>query len=323
DPFKDVVELVKEHRKGIPIRKLSMLFSQKYRRNLTVSEFGFKTIANFIDSMSDELLVEKEKIFHKSHRGTPAVPTPVNPPAVNNDSTPANQTSPLVSFGADFAQRGDEMTQEELMGKVKEVIKKFPAASHSIAELQKGYFLIFGSALPFKLYMSLYDNQTAKQLSSSCPVVDNKPAAAKCLETAPQKTGEEAKKVQPLPNVVNDQVVRSKAGSPLLQFQSLIVPLMATPSNLSTSDFPVLGTTLPKAEEKKLKEGRGPVFNESYYSQVREVHGANMRAAEALLEDENNIGRQRKAMSSQDVNGLVENVMRALAAEGEHVTIER
>ncbi|RXN31303.1 hypothetical protein ROHU_036186 [Labeo rohita] len=256
--FKDVVELVKEHRRGIPIRKLSMFFSQKYRRNLTVSEFGFKTITSFIDSLSDELLVEKEKIFHKSHRGAPAIPTPANPPAVNNDSTPANQTSPLVSFGADFAQR----------------------------------------------------------------VVNNKQAGAKCLET-PQKTGEEAKKVQPLPYVVNDQVVRSKAGSPLLQFQSLTAPIMATPSNLSASDFPVLGTTLPKAEEKKLKEGRGPVFNESYYSQVREVHGADMRAAEALLEDENNIGRRRKAMNAQDVNCLVEDVMRALAAEGEHVTIER
>ncbi|KAI2658823.1 Protein NO VEIN [Labeo rohita] len=320
--FKDVVELVKEHRRGIPIRKLSMFFSQKYRRNLTVSEFGFKTITSFIDSLSDELLVEKEKIFHKSHRGAPAIPTPANPPAVNNDSTPANQTSPLVSFGADFAQRGNEMTQEELMDKVKEVIKKFPAASHSIAELLNGYFLIFGSALPLKLYMSLYDSQTAKQFSSSSPVVNNKQAGAKCLET-PQKTGEEAKKVQPLPYVVNDQVVRSKAGSPLLQFQSLTAPIMATPSNLSASDFPVLGTTLPKAEEKKLKEGRGPVFNESYYSQVREVHGADMRAAEALLEDENNIGRRRKAMNAQDVNCLVEDVMRALAAEGEHVTIER
>lgn len=126
-----------------------------------------------------------------------------------------------------------------------------------------------------------------------------------------------------MPVVVNEQVVRSKAGSPLLRFQSLAIPPMATPSNLSTSDFPVLGITLSKVEEKKLKEGRGPVFNESYYSQVREVHGANMRAAEALLEDEDNVGRRRKAMNSKDVNCLVEDVMRALAAEGELVTIER
>uniref|UniRef100_A0A672LXB6 Uncharacterized LOC107595630 n=1 Tax=Sinocyclocheilus grahami TaxID=75366 RepID=A0A672LXB6_SINGR len=311
--FKDVVELVKDHPSGLPLRKFSMFFNQKYRRNLAVSEFGFKTVASFIDSLSDELLVEKERIFHKSHRAAPAVPTPAHLSRVNNDSTPANTTSPVVTFGAGFAQRGSEMTQEELMDKVKEVIKKYPAASQSIIELQNGFFLLFGSALPLDLYMSLYDNHTAKPLSSSC-LVKNKPAGAKCIEI---------KKVQPMPAVVNEQVVRSKAGSPLLRFQSLTVPPMETPSNLSTSDFPVLGTMLSKAGEKKLKEGRGPLFNESYYSQVREVHGANMRAAEALLEDEDNIGRRRKAMSSKDVNCLVEDVMRALAAEGELVTIER
>ncbi|KAL1263883.1 hypothetical protein QQF64_004238, partial [Cirrhinus molitorella] len=320
--FKDVVELVKEHRTGIPMSKLYMFFNQKYRRNLAVAECGFRTITSFIDSLSDELLVEKETIFHKSHIGTPAVATPANPPIVKNDSTPANPKSPVVSFGAGCAQRGSELTQKELMDKVKEVIKKFPAASQSIIELQNGYFLLFGSTLPLQLYMSLYDNHTAKHPSSPCLVVDNKQAGAKCLETAPQKIGEEAKKIQPVPIVVNEQVVRSKSGSPL-NFQSLSVPLMATPINLSASDFPDLGLTLSKAEEKKLKEGRGPVFNESYYSQVREVHGANMRAAEALLEDVNHIGRRRKAMSSQDVNCLVEDVMRALSAEGEHVTIER
>uniref|UniRef100_A0A8C2JT10 Wu:fj29h11 n=1 Tax=Cyprinus carpio TaxID=7962 RepID=A0A8C2JT10_CYPCA len=312
--FKDVVELVKDHPTGIPLRRLSTFFNQKYRRNLAVSEFGFKTIASFVDSLSDELLVEKERVFHKNHRAAPAVPTPANLPRANIDSTPAIPTSPVVSFGAGFAQRGSEMTQEELMDKVKEVIKKYPAASNSIVQLQNGFFLLFGSALPLDRYMSLYDNHTAKQLSSSCLVVNNKPAGAKCLEI---------KKVQPMPVVVNEQVVRSKAGSPLLRFQSLTIPSMAAPSDLSASDFPVLGSTLSKAEEKKLKEGRGPVFSESYYSQVRDVHGANMRAAEALLEDEDNVGRRRKAMSPKDVNCLVEDVMRALAAEGEHVTIER
>lgn len=180
--FTDVVELVKDHPSGIPIRRLGLFFNQKYRRNLAVSEFGFKTVASFIDSLNDELLVEKEIIYHKNHRAAPAVPTPVNLPRVNNDSPPANPASPVVSFGADCGQRGSEMMQEELMDKVKEVIKKYPAARQSIVELQNGYFLLFGSALPLDLYMSLYDNHTSKQLSSSCRVVNNKPAGAKCLE---------------------------------------------------------------------------------------------------------------------------------------------
>lgn len=121
--------------------------------------------------------------------------------------------------------------------------------------------------------------------------------------------------VQPkaIPAGVNEQVVRLKAGSPLLQIWT--APLVTTPSNLSTLDFPALGS---KAEEK-LKEGKGLVFYESFYSQVREVHGANMRAAEALQEEN---GRRRQAMSADEVNSLAEDVMRALAADGEHVTID-
>lgn len=118
-----------------------------------------------------------------------------------------------------------------------------------------------------------------------------------------------------IPAGVNEQVVRSKTGSPLLQ--KWTAPLITTPNNLSTLEFPALGS---KAEEKS-KEGKGPVFYESFYSQLREVHGANMRAAEALQED--SVGRLRRDMSADDVNSLADDVMRALAAEGEHVTIDR
>ncbi|XP_067286203.1 uncharacterized protein wu:fj29h11 isoform X3 [Pseudorasbora parva] len=295
---KDVVEVVKENPKGIPLKLLSIFFSQKYRRNLKVSELGFSSISSFVDSLSDELFVEKERIFHKNHRRAPAVP-----PSVNNDTKPANPTPKASYLGADFAQRGSEMTQDDLIDKVKEVIRKYPAASDSISELQNGYFLLFGSALPLITY--------------SCPVADNKQAGAKCLEKSPQKTDEVPKKAQSkaTPLVVEEQVVRPKTG--------LTGALMATPGNLSTSDFPVLSSKMANAEEKKLKEGRGLVFHESFYSQVREVHGANIRAAEALLEDEDKVGRRRKAVPSDDMNSLAEDVIRALAAEGEHVTIER
>lgn len=168
--FKDVVELVKENPTGIPIRKLSLFFNQKYRRNLTVSELGFSSIPSFINSLSDELLVEKQKIFHKDHRGAPAASTPANTPTVNSDSTPARPAPKASYLEADFAQRGSEMTQEELLDKVKEVIRKYPAASNSISELQNGYSSLFGSELPLKTY-------------SSCPVVDHKQAGATCLES--------------------------------------------------------------------------------------------------------------------------------------------
>ncbi|XP_051530357.1 uncharacterized protein LOC127427065 isoform X2 [Myxocyprinus asiaticus] len=375
--FKDVVELVQEHPTGIPLKELSMFFSQKYRRNLTVSDHGFLSIASFVDSLKDVLLVKHEKVFHKKYREVSAnQPAPANAATVKNEPTPANAitvkkeptpansttvkkestpaisiivkteptpaipktvkiepipaiptllTNPLVCFGADSAQEGREMKQEQLLKKVKEVIRVYPAASHSISELQNGYFFLFGSALPLKLYMSLYDNHTAKPLPSSGPILDQGEAGKKCLAAPPQNTKEEPKMVQPkpMPIGVDEQVVWSKTGSPLLQFPTLTVSPMATPGNLFTRDFPALGSKLSKDEEKKLKEDRGPVFNDSFYSQLREVHGANIRAAEALLNDEDTVKRRRKAVSPDDVNSLAEDVMRALSAEGEHVTSER
>ncbi|XP_057214332.1 uncharacterized protein LOC130569018 [Triplophysa rosa] len=137
------------------------------------------------------------------------------------------------------------------------------------------------------------------------------------LVEPPQIINEAEKMVQPkaIPAGVNDQVIRSKTGSPLLQ--NWTAPFITTPKNLSTQDFSALAS---KAEEK-LKAGKGPVFYESFYSQLREVHGANRRAEEALQKD--SAGRRRQDMNANDVNSLAEDVMRALAAKGEHVTMDR
>lgn len=73
------------------------------------------------------------------------------------------------------------------------------------------------------------------------------------------------------------------------------------------------------------KEGGAPMFRESYHAQLREVHGANMRAMEALDEDEEDLtGRKRRRVLDQDaVNSLMEDVRRDIAAEGELVTKEK
>ncbi|XP_065109604.1 uncharacterized protein [Paramisgurnus dabryanus] len=325
--FKEVVELVQENPNGIPLKKLTMFFSQKYRRNLTVSKLGFTSVAAFIQSLEDELLLDHEEIIHRKHREAPAGPTLAVTKLVKkepDEDKPVRTGTPPVCFGADSSLNSEEMTQDELLKKVKEVIKVYPAASQSITQLKNGFFLLFGSTLPLKLYMSLYENHTVKKGILSGPVVDNAQEGAKSLEPP-----ENIKMVQPkpMPIGVNEQVVRSKTGSPLLPFQNMTVPThnsqLTTPSHLSTIDFPALGSNLSKAEEKKLIEGQGPVFHESFYSQLREVHGANMRAAEALQEEKSGVGRRRGATSPDDVNSLAEYVIRALATEGEHVNIDR
>ncbi|XP_051958401.1 uncharacterized protein wu:fj29h11 isoform X1 [Xyrauchen texanus] len=312
--FKDIVELVQEYPKGIPLKKLSTFFSQKYRRNLTVSDHGFLSIASFIDSLKDVLLVEHEKVFHKKYRGAPANRTSVKkkttsaiPITVKKVSTPAPiivDKEPILPF---------PITVKKVSTPVPIIVDKEPILPFPITA-KKGRT----AASP-----------TLRTIPPVCFGVDSAQkgsemtqAGTKWLAAPPQNITEDPKMVQPKPTPigVNKQVVRSKTGSPLLQFSNFSISLNATPGNPSIRDFPAL----PKlSKDEKSKEGRGPVFHEPFYSQVREIHGANMRSAEALLNVEDTVRRRQKATSSSDVNSLVEDVIRALAAEGEHVTTDR
>lgn len=107
----------------------------------------------------------------------------------------------------------------------------------------------------------------------------------------------------------------------------------AIPSHvLSDFDFPTLeaGVNLTKEQKKKSKDvssnvSNAPVFRDAYHAQLREVHGANMRAVEAMENDEENLAVKwrRVAINPDRVNGLVEDVIREIAAKGELVTKEK
>lgn len=104
------------------------------------------------------------------------------------------------------------------------------------------------------------------------------------------------------------------------------------PNFLSGSDFPALeaGVNLTKEQKSKfrgatLRAGGAPGFRDAYHAQLREVHGANMRAVEAVEEDEEDLtGRTRRRTLDPDmVNSLMEDVIREIAAEGELVTKDK
>lgn len=101
---------------------------------------------------------------------------------------------------------------------------------------------------------------------------------------------------------------------------------------LSDFDFPTLeaGVNLTKEQKKKSKDASSnvsntPMFRDDYHAQLREVHGANMRAVEAMENDEENLAAKwrRIAINPDRVNGLIEDVIREIAAKGELVTKEK
>lgn len=104
-----------------------------------------------------------------------------------------------------------------------------------------------------------------------------------------------------------------------------------TTANLFLStDFPALKAGVSKEQKSTFRGassrvGGAPVFREAYHCQQREVHGTNMRAVEAVAEDEDDLtGRRRRRVLDPDmVNSLMEDVRRQIATDGELVTKEK
>lgn len=59
------MDLVKSHQEGIPLSKIAVFFNSEYGRPLRKKELGFSSIAEFIDSLNQELCVENGQIFYK------------------------------------------------------------------------------------------------------------------------------------------------------------------------------------------------------------------------------------------------------------------
>uniref|UniRef100_A0AAY4BVZ5 HTH OST-type domain-containing protein n=1 Tax=Denticeps clupeoides TaxID=299321 RepID=A0AAY4BVZ5_9TELE len=60
-----VVKLVKQNPAGIPLNKLAVFFSQKYKKNLTASKHGYRNITEYINSL-EELVTVDQVVFHRS-----------------------------------------------------------------------------------------------------------------------------------------------------------------------------------------------------------------------------------------------------------------
>ncbi|XP_041714657.1 uncharacterized protein wu:fj29h11 isoform X2 [Coregonus clupeaformis] len=413
---RDILSLVEQHPEGIPLNKLTVAYSQKYHRNLTLSSLGFSSKSSLVASLDGELCVDGDLVFHRTHRGAAGAPAQAGGDQVNNIphrprsgkdppsrtltpravplKTPPPSTapiscgsgsdplqpapgscyghppssgssigatcpsippsavprsSPLLSFSS-TVKENEEVTQEELLDRVREVIKVYPPAATTVVQLQNGYFLRFGKPLPLQQYRSLYDNHE-KRPAAPCSAVDQGKTGAEKPAATPKKTESEEQSAPstPLNNGYIRGRVRSKTRSPLLQTTSPIPsssPLLSQPpvtpqtpqpgTSASDSDFPALKAELrmTKAQERRLlavgqREGNSPVFREAYQAQLREVHGANVRAveaqAEAEEEEEDGMRRRRrkKALDPEAVNSLVEDVIRDIAAEGELVTREK
>ncbi|XP_062298890.1 uncharacterized protein wu:fj29h11 isoform X1 [Scomber scombrus] len=348
----NIVAMMKEHPDGVLLKKVAIAYSQKYHHNLAVASMGFKTISDLVESLKGDLVVEGEEVFHKIHHprnrrssGTSAKATEGSRPATpqrtealteksSTPSVPVQLVSPPVSalnflgpplfttssslFSTPVltvdpvwtgSKPAEKLTQQQLYQRVLEVMKKYQLISPSMDQLKTCYFRLFAEELPIAQYMSLYDNweMTKKPLIQPEPTADRVTAPLQITTAAPSLTKEPGKEQQQ-------------------QLQPIASSLFIG------SDFPVLGADVNVTKEQKSKtrdaapkEGSTTVFRESYYTQLREVHGANVRAVEAMEEDDEELmGRRGNRVPDHDtINSLMEDVIRDIASEGELVTREK
>lgn len=189
----DIIELVRAHPEGIPVKKLAVSYNQKYRRNLTLSKLGFSSIGKLVDSIA-EIIVENDVVLHRSHRIKPHATPPLDPTPPVSATPPLHTTAAaaaaasipgkdpqpamrmvLPTFGMGPLPTGAELTQEQLLAKVQEVVRHYPVAGTSIVQLQNSYFLHFGTPLPMTLYLPLYHRlvQASVAPAASKPVEAN------------------------------------------------------------------------------------------------------------------------------------------------------
>ncbi|XP_028263346.1 uncharacterized protein LOC114437112 isoform X2 [Parambassis ranga] len=342
--LKTIVAMIKEHPAGIPLSMIAINYSQKYHHNLVLASLGFKNISSLVESLKDDLIVIKDTVFHKIHQppkqpqaGTltnasgdsrPATPKTPDPLARNNSPAPPTVPVQAVSHSVSATQASahllgpplvaavpvystncapvnptlfatkpaEDMTQQQLYQRVLEVIRTYQLTAPSMDQLQEYYCLLFAETFPISQYMSLYDSlETKKQPPQAEP--------AAVPKTAAWQTPAATKEQQP-----------------------------AAGLGISTNlDFPALGAekSLAKEQKSKVRDGNqrecsGPVFRDAYHAQLREVLGSNMRAVEAIEEDEEGVTQRRKRPSDMDaLNSLMESVKRDIAAEGELVTKEK
>ncbi|XP_054913525.1 uncharacterized protein wu:fj29h11 [Poeciliopsis prolifica] len=355
--LQNVVDLIKEHRVGICLKNLTKVYKQVHHHELIISSMGFKTVSDLVESLKEDLVVKGKTVFHKIHLpesqpiagattrlkadsrpSTPQTPDSLKERSSSNPATlgpalqwdyvspSASASQPAMNFlGPSFlassssssthyvpgnlpvaaSQPVRQLTQDQLYQRVLEVIKTHQLVALTMEQLQAYYTQMFKEPFPLKQYMSLYDNWEAKKLQSQTESAAN-----------PKTNAWQGTEATQNPTKAIEAEMPPAHGAALL----------------TDSDFPVLGSSVAVTKEKKgkakeatQKEASAPVFRERLYAQHREIHGGNMRAIEAMENDDED-GKSRKwkrAMDPEKINNVTESVVREIASEGELVTKEK
>lgn len=92
EALEDILTVIKEHPRGIPLNKISIAYSQKYKHNLTLAPMGFKSMANLVESLEGEVVLRGDMVFPQTHK--PLNPQPQSQLAAVKTPKPSAHSRP-------------------------------------------------------------------------------------------------------------------------------------------------------------------------------------------------------------------------------------
>ncbi|XP_041077227.1 protein NO VEIN-like isoform X2 [Polyodon spathula] len=310
---------------GIELSKIRNSYKTMFNRKLKLSEYGFASLKDLLLLLGDTVCVERqgEKNIVKTVRATATPPRPMvkELAETNSDQRP-------------YSVEMFKVTMEKVQRDVLELLKLNPDGIHlkrlTVTYSQRYKRNLTVSTLGFPSLTAFIESMKDELhlegelilLGADHRPENRDPTPAAAVKRKPPMAAAAVKKQQspqpadsPGARVAIEQIKETTPG------------VQAQPAVNSPADFPVLGGKLSRSEQKELKEeamkkqkSSSPVFKEAYHSQMREMHMSNMQAVEALQADDM-LGGDRRRVNVEEANALATEFIRAIASDGEHVTI--
>lgn len=67
DVLENIVDMVKQHPAGIPLKNLAMFYKQMYNKKLTLPSLGFDSMATLVACLDKDLVLVGQLVLHKDH----------------------------------------------------------------------------------------------------------------------------------------------------------------------------------------------------------------------------------------------------------------
>ncbi|XP_041670873.1 protein NO VEIN isoform X2 [Cheilinus undulatus] len=242
--LEDIVTMMKDHPAGIPLKKLSILYSQTYHKNLTLSSLGFDSMTSLVSSLHDHLVLDGELVFHK-HQW-------------RKQKTKARAKAKAeVNAGASDDRERSEAVLEDIVTMMKDHPAGIPLKKLSILYGQTYHKNLMLSSLGYKsmlcllealsedliligdiVFHRIHQNQSQNQpvdLRTSKPLGDSRPQtphSSDGLNSAPREDPSSAPSMQTALSFLGPPLISTfplpSSQNPLLSQNPPVNPLMTT-----------------------------------------------------------------------------------------------